>query len=123
MVYAHRAAYSELVGQIPEGMQVLHKCDNPPCWNPEHLFLGTHQDNVTDKMAKGRYVGISGDRHPNSTLSEADVSDIRMLKGFGLSVVDIAREYGVTRGCIDVRLRRGAEFKNASEPLVRPQTI
>lgn len=51
----HRVAFALLVAVVPEGMYVLHKCDNPVCVNPEHLFLGTQLDNVQDAMEKGRH--------------------------------------------------------------------
>jgi hypothetical protein len=55
MLRAHRFSYSIFVGTIPVGMSVCHKCDTPTCVNPYHLFLGTNQDNIDDKMAKGRH--------------------------------------------------------------------
>jgi hypothetical protein len=52
---SHRAAWKLTHGPIPDGLQVLHRCDNPPCCNPAHLFLGTQQDNIADMHKKGRY--------------------------------------------------------------------
>lgn len=59
----HRAAWIVEHGPIPDGLKVLHRCDNPPCCNPAHLFLGTDQDNSNDMIAKGRSNKASGDAH------------------------------------------------------------
>lgn len=59
----HRLAWTLVNGPIPEGMLVCHKCDNPACFDVDHLFLGTHQDNRLDCIAKGRHNIVSGSRH------------------------------------------------------------
>jgi hypothetical protein len=68
VVSAHRVAYEIAHGEIPNGWLVLHKCDNRPCVNPGHLFLGTHHDNMQDEMEKGR--------HP-SKLTSQEIQGIR----------------------------------------------
>lgn len=60
---AHRVAWEMANGPIPDGLWVLHKCDNPPCVREDHLFLGTVMDNVADMDAKGRRVSARGDEH------------------------------------------------------------
>lgn len=54
-IYVHRLTWQQYFGSIPQGMCVLHSCDNPPCFNPDHLFLGTNHDNMVDKSLKGRH--------------------------------------------------------------------
>lgn len=66
---AHRHAFELTFGPIPKGMQVCHKCDNPPCINPAHLFLGTNQENQLDSMAKGRRDHLMGSSLPTATCS------------------------------------------------------
>jgi len=71
---AHRVSYEIAYGSIPQGLYVLHKCDNPPCVRPEHLWAGTHAQNMHDMFSKGR-------RTPFRKLSERDVREIRALNG------------------------------------------
>lgn len=103
---AHRAAWRLMKGPIPDGLFVLHRCDNPACLNPTHLFLGTQSDNAKDMWAKGRArpKQAKGSQHANSKLTEDLVRDIRASKESG---VEIARRLGLTATTIcDVRKRR-----------------
>jgi hypothetical protein len=98
-VGAHRLAYELERGPIPPGMSVLHRCDNPPCCNPGHLFLGTPADNTADMDAKGRSRRLvpPGERNPNARLSAADVREIRRAYQAAPGVrAELARRYGVT---------------------------
>jgi len=92
-ITAHRAAYIIAHGEIPDGLFVLHKCDNPLCVNPEHLFLGTHQDNMRDMMEKGR--NRPGEKCPHAKLNEAQVLEIRRRWGNGEKIVRLSEEFGV----------------------------
>jgi len=87
---AHRVAYSLTNGHIPDGLCVLHHCDNRSCCNPEHLFLGTPKDNYDDAYRKGR-VSV-GERNGISKLTKEKVLSIR--KDIRKQVV-IAEEYGI----------------------------
>lgn len=91
----HRLAYEAAFGPIPAGMQVCHTCDNPPCVNPAHLFLGTVADNYRDSMEKGRH--SHGEGHGRARLTEADVLAIRASTE---SKRVLARRFGVSRGTI-----------------------
>ncbi len=90
---AHRFAYETFIGEIPEGLYVCHTCDNRACVNPAHLFLGTHEDNRNDMVAKGRHA--RGGRHHWAKLTEADVLDIRRRCAAGVSQKELCAEYGV----------------------------
>lgn len=80
-VSAHRYAYEIFIAAIPKGLYICHRCDNPSCVNPEHLFIGTQQENVNDREAKGRnkIPRLSGERHPKAKLSYEKVRLIRDL--------------------------------------------
>lgn len=100
---SHRVAWILTNGAIPDGVCVLHRCDNRPCCNPSHLFLGTNADNVADKIAKGRavYTGSPfGSRAGMAKLNEEQVTEIRQLLTTGLSQEKIGLRYGVTQGAI-----------------------
>lgn len=107
---AHRVAWMQVNGPVPRGLHVLHHCDNPPCINVEHLFLGTHQDNMDDMYAKGRKAILAGDDHWShreparitrgsahgmSRLTEADIPVIRARRAQGETLQAIAATYGI----------------------------
>jgi HNH endonuclease len=76
---AHRVSWEIANGQIPDGLQVCHHCDNPPCVNPSHLFLGTQKENLEDRDRKGRAVWSPGERNGTSKLTEDHVREVRRL--------------------------------------------
>lgn len=93
---AHRVAWMLTHGRIPPGLLVCHKCDNPPCCNPAHLFLGTHAENVHDCIQKGRRARMLGSKHPMAKLTESDVTVIRRRRATGEGLKPIASDYAVT---------------------------
>lgn len=105
---AHRLAYCEAHGVTLasiEGLEVRHKCDNPPCINPGHLELGTHADNMRDRCARGRTRGGVGERHGHAKLEEAQVLEIRRLfvardKDYGARA--LGRKFGVMHSVVSL---------------------
>lgn len=96
-VRAHRFSWELHFGPIPQGMDVCHKCDNPPCCNPYHFFLGTDADNMADKVAKGRARGgAPGETNPNHKLTRQDILKIRELGAQGVSPTEIGRQFDIT---------------------------
>lgn len=85
---AHRFAWELAVGKIPHQKCVCHRCDNPGCVNPEHLFIGSQAENMADKKAKGRAMKY---------LDEFDVAIIKLLFMSGMRQADIAREFDISR--------------------------
>jgi hypothetical protein len=103
----HRLMWTMFFGTIPKKLQVLHRCDNRKCVRPEHLFLGTQQDNMNDRDVKGRGHNPSGVEHPRAKLHAAQVADIRRRREAGESVTDLARAFGLSKtGISRVCLRR-----------------
>lgn len=108
---AHRLSYALYYGVNPGELHVCHRCDNPACVNPAHLFLGTNADNVADKVAKGRAVGRDqrGERNSAAKLSARAVHEIKALIAAGHKNTRIAARYGVTHQLIS-RIRRGRSW-------------
>lgn len=108
LVQTHRAAWELANGPIPDGLFVCHRCDNPPCCNVEHLFLGTVADNAADMVAKGR--SARGGRLPQTKLTDEQVAEIRARYvmrcgppkrgGRASNAAELAVEFGVSRSYV-----------------------
>jgi hypothetical protein len=122
----HRLVWESIHGPIPEKMVICHKCDNPPCCNPDHLFMGTQKDNVQDALKKGKYNytanknphlrnrvysgtienACCGERSPLAKLKESDVRIIRELAAQGHSSWVLAKRYNVDPSAIRQVVKR-----------------
>lgn len=91
----HRAMYEIIHGPIPDGLFCCHRCDNPKCCRPEHLFLGTHRENMDDMDSKGRRRAPKGVQHPRAKVSDDDVLLMRQMYSEGVMIVDIAKRFPV----------------------------
>lgn len=97
-VSAHRLSYEIFKGEIPKGYEVCHKCDNPCCINPEHLFVGTRQDNVDDRERKHRNIVKVGEEQPCAKLTKKIVKEARWERYCkGTSYGSLARKYEVSK--------------------------
>jgi len=104
---AHRVAYRLFIGDIPDGKQVLHKCDNPACCNPRHLFLGTASDNMKDMWAKNRHPRPIGEKNNHAKLTKSSVLTIRDMYASGkYHQKDLAKLYHVSQALISAIITR-----------------
>jgi hypothetical protein len=106
---AHRIAYEEFVGKIEDGLHVLHRCDNPSCINPEHLFLGTNAENMKDKVNKGRHA--FGEKSGSAKLTEEQVIEIKKRLAAGESVNSFVDEYPVSGRAIRL-IKKGTNWSH-----------
>jgi hypothetical protein len=134
---AHRLSYILSFGEIPDGVCVLHRCDNPPCVNPAHLFLGDRGDNARDMAAKGRQhlqvnpgsicgdrhwsrrrpeLVVRGERHGMARLTDIQVREIRQAVASGATRVSMARKFGACQSTI-ANIVTGAYRNDAGGPL------
>lgn len=112
----HRVAYETFIGPIPNGLFVCHHCDNPPCVNPSHLFVGTQTDNIRDKEAKGRGNHTSCQEHGSSKLTNRQV--IKIIELYASKTMNqrqLANKFNVHQSQIS-KLIKGLQFSklNAS---------
>jgi len=97
-ILAHRLSWEIHYGEIPTGLDVLHTCDNGLCVNSQHLFIGTHQDNMEDMKNKGRAARLTGEDNPASKLTEGDVTIIReRYRKEKISHRQLAKEFRVSK--------------------------
>lgn len=107
---AHRVSYLLFCGPVPDGIMVCHHCDNPACIRPDHLFLGTHHDNMADMKAKRR----------RAILTAEQVIEAKQMRNDGQTVAEVARHFGVCQGTIlrdAARGRRARGVENAKAKL------
>ena len=98
---AHRISYELAHGVIPKGLCILHKCDNPACVNPEHLWAGTQQENIRDRCLKGRSEGSKGEKNGKAKLNRKLVKEIRELyKTNEFSHTGLAEVFNVSKATI-----------------------
>jgi hypothetical protein len=99
---AHRASWIHSNGEIPEGLNVCHKCDVPQCINPEHLFLGTQKENILDMWNKKRHpkINLGGEKSPAAKLTLEQVREIRFMLSQKIKQKFIAEKFKISQVAI-----------------------
>lgn len=112
-MHAHRLSYEVFIGNIPDNLCVLHKCDNRKCVNPEHLWLGTKKDNTQDMINKNRkvIVPLQGESNGMSKLTKENVKSIRQTYSNIINCTQLSKVYGVSISAID-RIVRNKTWRN-----------
>ena len=110
-VGAHRVAWILAHGEIPQGQEVCHTCDNPACVKPSHLFLATHHENMLDMAKKGRAADRNGEKGQRAKLTEAQAVEIVLRRKSGELGTTLAKEFGVSPTAV-YALACGASWRN-----------
>lgn len=105
--YAHRLSWMIHRGEIPDGKYVLHRCDNPACVNPAHLFIGDAKENSWDMRAKQRH--LYGEKNGSHVLMAKDVKEIKKMLAYGVSQARVAKLFGVCQMTVS-RIHRGERW-------------
>lgn len=108
---ANRYSWALHNGPIPEGKIVCHDCDNPPCCNPKHLWVGTHKDNADDRDRKGRQEFFKGEDHNMARLTENDVRKIRLMYASGIRGKRLDGAFAIAKG-YGWRIAKGKMWKH-----------
>lgn len=103
-LYTHKVSWQLTYGEIPKGKLVCHKCDNPPCVRPTHLFIGSPKDNIQDMIKKGR--NRIGEKVVQAKLSPNQVRRIRKLHGPGMGYIRLSHKFGVSASQIHHIIKR-----------------
>lgn len=122
---AHRLAWELERGPIPDGLNVLHRCDRPLCVRVQHLFLGTQKDNIADCIAKGRKADTRGENSAQALLTEKEAQEIKwlLLEGF-FTQREIGEAYGVATGTVaNIKHGRHWSWVLPLEPTKLPRPI
>jgi hypothetical protein len=115
-LYTHRLSWIINNGDIPNGLYVLHHCDNRKCCNIKHLFLGTAKENFDDMVSKNRRIWVRGDGHASSKLTEMEVVEIlRLYKTGKYTQEQLSDMYGVERSRIS-DIYTGRSWKHIERP-------
>lgn len=105
-VVVTRVVYEHHVGPLPKNLLVRHKCDNPPCVNPDHLEVGTVRDNTQDMLDRGRHDPPRGEANGQSKLTVEQVIEMRGLQVTGIPYRKLAEQFGVSVSCVSSIVNR-----------------